>query len=375
MTSIFNESIQFAEYNELVFKTFPIDKRSLFQRELNWKYVAAGITPVFTSPTKRDCRVSEDRILSLWFHTLVGKKYIYDQEHYDEAYDTYHHIVIYAKTLGEIDLFISYLDAKYNPVIRQIGSMYTWSVSYYNRTDKLSECLSEDKYRGMDGAIKLVNDDIHIMEKHASKLKELGMTSGMSYLLYGPQGTGKTSFAKLLSHKYNRPLYIVNLSQVKPELLTKALNPGINAVGQSSIVLVEDFDRYYKTSYSEECKSHLLNALDGVFSDFGVIRLFSANNVSDINDRAMLARMRRVMYFGPPSYEDIHCHLSDFHGETNQLIKDISLKFSKLKFSLRTINNYISRYIGYPNPLECMTEHLEEYTKEQSKFEAACSSE
>lgn len=131
---------------------------------------------------------------------------------------------------------------------------------------------------------------------------KIGVPYKKGFLFYGPPGTGKTSTVKALAHKYNIPIFIVdvNNSYINDETIVKALN-SISGTGVR-IVLFEDIDSAFAdkeklknqvreqtvdtldkekpVSVEQKCLTYsgLLNALDGVqTSQHGTIVIMTTN--------------------------------------------------------------------------------------------------
>lgn len=125
------------------------------------------------------------------------------------------------------------------------------------------------------------------------------------FLFYGPPGTGKTSTVKALAHKYNIPIFIIDISNssINDESIITALN-SISGTGVR-IVLFEDIDSAFsekeklitqvrenvntekENTIEKEQKcltySGLLNALDGVqTSQHGTIVIMTTNYVEKL---------------------------------------------------------------------------------------------
>ncbi|KIY36774.1 mitochondrial chaperone BCS1 [Cryptococcus gattii E566] len=139
---------------------------------------------------------------------------------------------------------------------------------------------------------------------------ERGIPYRRGYLLYGPPGSGKTSFIQALAGSLNYNICLMNLSE--RGLTDDKLNHLLGLVPERSFVLLEDvdsaFNRRVQTSEdgykSSVTFSGLLNALDGVASSEERI-IFMTTNHYDRLDSALIR----------PGRVDIQQLLDDAAGE------------------------------------------------------------
>lgn len=128
------------------------------------------------------------------------------------------------------------------------------------------------------------------------------------YLLYGPPGNGKTSAVRVMaSHPALTPMTI-DLS--KEDVSNEQLTQLFESAGQQapSLVIFEDLDRLFGKENTGNNKSHitfqhLLNCLDGLVSQDGVIVVATANDPKSL-DAAILrrpGRFDRSVFFAPPT--------------------------------------------------------------------------
>lgn len=127
-----------------------------------------------------------------------------------------------------------------------------------------------------------------------------GIPYRRGYLLYGPPGSGKTSFIQALAGELDYNICILNLSE--NNLTDDRLNHLMNHIPERSILLLEDIDAAFnKREQSDDggytsgvTFSGLLNALDGVASAEECITFMTTNHPEKL-DPALL-RPGRVDY-------------------------------------------------------------------------------
>ena len=254
--------------------------------------------------------------------------------------------IIFSETIENINALYEYLTKKYyvKPPEPNPCTIMVWSTihnSYTNSGDDIAYKTESDLV-GIDDFFKSMERDINSIISRKELSKKLGLDSGFNYLIYGKPGTGKSSSVKALAYKLKLPIYCLNISNIAQSHILKALNPKNNA--PIRIVLVEDFDRYI--SKRDKSMSDLLNALDGIQSAYGTIRIFSANYPEKVlEDAALRSRISRFIEFKMPTLENIMKHLLNIFPDN---IKEVEI-FSRLvmdkNMSIRQINNYLNRFI------------------------------
>lgn len=120
-----------------------------------------------------------------------------------------------------------------------------------------------------------------------------GIPYRRGYLLYGPPGSGKTSFIQALAGELDYNICILNLSE--NNLTDDRLNHLMNHIPNRSILLLEDIDAAFNKREQSEDKGYtsgvtfsgLLNALDGVASAEECITFMTTNHPEKL-DPALL---------------------------------------------------------------------------------------
>ncbi|QLG72077.1 hypothetical protein HG535_0C04310 [Zygotorulaspora mrakii] len=143
-------------------------------------------------------------------------------------------------------------------------------------------------------------NDVHEFMKNGKWYSDRGIPYRRGFLLYGPPGSGKTSFIQALAGELDYNICILNLSE--GNLTDDRLNHLMNNMPERSILLLEDIDAAFnKRAQSGETGfqssvtfSGLLNALDGVTSSEETITFMTTNHPEKL-DPAIL-RPGRVDY-------------------------------------------------------------------------------
>lgn len=153
--------------------------------------------------------------------------------------------------------------------------VYNYNKENWTSTNKLKRSI-DTIYMNNEQKEKLLNDVTSFFNSKDWYVKR-GVPYRRGYLFYGLPGTGKSSVALALASYAERPLYIINLTQMSDASLTTAFNN----IPPGSIILMEDVDSC-STTLSRETISNapngaqladplqtlslscLLNVLDGV---------------------------------------------------------------------------------------------------------------
>lgn len=108
-----------------------------------------------------------------------------------------------------------------------------------------------------------IKSDVEAFLKSKHYYHRLGRVWKRSYLLYGPSGTGKSSFVVALAKLLNYDVYDIDLSKVSDDSDLKML---LLQTRPKSLIVVEDLDRFLTddSAASAVSFSGLLNFMDGI---------------------------------------------------------------------------------------------------------------
>jgi len=159
-----------------------------------------------------------------------------------------------------------------------------------------------------DDVVNLVKRDIESFLRRKAWFLKNSLPFRRGYLFHGPPGNGKTSVIKTILSTSNMNVYKIRLfnkhlnDQTLEKMFEDAQKSGPN------IVALEDIDRAFPKTGESGCPlglHTLLNCLDGLTSQEGVITIATANEPT-ILDRAILkrpGRFDRVVLFDNPNPE------------------------------------------------------------------------
>ncbi|KAF9979349.1 hypothetical protein BGZ73_000043 [Actinomortierella ambigua] len=176
-----------------------------------------------------------------------------------------------------------------------------------------------------DGISERILKDVRAFIGNEKWYAERGIPYRRGYLLYGPPGSGKTSFIQALAGELEYNICILNLSE--RGLTNDRLNHLLTNLPDRSIMLLEDIDAAFaqreKTQEGFQSMvtfSGLLNALDGVASSEGRIIFMTTNHVERLDPA--LVRPGRVdlrEFVGDASESQIRKMFVRFYEGENDL--------------------------------------------------------
>jgi len=198
---------------------------------------------------------------------------------------------------------------------KQIGVDQNLPVGY--KKDDIGAYTSKIPFSGLSYPkhIKDFEQEIRAWKEEESWYRERGIRWRFGAGLFGPPGTGKTSFVRAIAQDLDMPIHIYDLSTLSNEELTKAWSKSLNAT--PCVVLFEDLDRVFvkdknlrgnekHQSLTMDC---LLNCINGVESSDGILIFVTANDPSKLDEALGVpdangestrpGRLDRIIIFGP----------------------------------------------------------------------------
>ncbi|KAE8698016.1 heat shock cognate 70 kDa protein-like [Hibiscus syriacus] len=142
-----------------------------------------------------------------------------------------------------------------------------------------------------------VKSDLSSFVKAKQYYHRLGRVWKRSYLLYGPSGTGKSSFIAAMANFLSYDVYDIDLSKVSDDSELKFL---LLQSSTKSLIVIEDLDRYLTEKSTAVSLSGILSLMDGILTS------------SCGEERVMVFTMNGKDHVDPailrPGRIDVHLH-------------------------------------------------------------------
>ena len=168
-----------------------------------------------------------------------------------------------------------------------------------------------------------VKSDLESFLKGKQYYHRLGRVWRRSFLLYGPSGTGKSSFVAAMANFLSYDVYDIDVSKVSKD---SDLNSLLLETTSRSIILIEDFDRFLMEKPRTENLSVIMKFMDGILNSCIAeerLMVFTMNSKEHLLIDPAVLRPGRI---------DVHIHfpLCDFSGFKSLASTYLGVKDHKL---------------------------------------------
>jgi transitional endoplasmic reticulum ATPase len=156
-----------------------------------------------------------------------------------------------------------------------------------------------DDFGGMSDQIRQVQERVELYLQERERLEEIGTETNMGAIFYGPAGTGKTHFARILANESDATFYRIR----GPEIVTKWVGDTEEIIralfrdaakdeNEPSIVYFDEIDSLgsergddANQQFGNRVVAQLLSEMDGFErDDESIMVIASTNRIEDIDD-------------------------------------------------------------------------------------------
>ncbi|CAR29145.1 hypothetical protein ZYGR_0Z00660 [Zygosaccharomyces rouxii] len=224
--------------------------------------------------------------------------------------------------------------------------------------------------KGISGGIV---EDIRDFMKNGKWYSDRGIPYRRGYLLYGPPGSGKTSFIQALAGELDYNICILNLSE--GHLTDDRLNHLMNNMPERSLLLLEDIDAAFNTRkqsgengfHSSVTFSGLLNALDGVTSSEEAITFMTTNHPEKLDPALMRpGRIDYKVYIGDATPYQVEKMFMKFYPGESELCKQFVDKIRNLDITVSTAHLQGLFVMNKDQPAKAL--HMADTLRNQNNF-------
>ena len=173
-----------------------------------------------------------------------------------------------------------------------------------------------------DRIIKSIKDDLEFWIKSEDLYKKNRLIYHRAYLMCGPPGNGKTATARVILSMYDFTGYMFSFTNKRLDD-SDLINMFEEAKQRApSLILLEDLDKSFdRTSFCNVSLECLLNCLDGISTNEGIVVIATANNpqLLDPSIRHRPGRFDVVVEFNNPDYDQRKQYLKKLFGVDAQI--------------------------------------------------------
>jgi len=240
---------------------------------------------------------------------------------YETNPKVYSELVLEGPNECEIITFIKTAISKYENKCRQFTThdklinILTWDGSWNNEYNTPKR--SNNSIYLPDNSYETILCDLKKFYANAERYTQLEIPYSRTYMFHGLPGTGKTSMVYTLASELNKQIAILDFSD--RDMCDSSIRRAVYKIPDDTILCLEDMDALFssdrKSDKSTITFSGVLNVLDGVIRNKGLVIFMTTNLLSNMDDTAMKRRVDYYLKFDVMKKEQIKNMFRRFYPE------------------------------------------------------------
>ena len=192
--------------------------------------------------------------------------------------------------------------------------------------------------------LKKVVDDIQNFYDNEAEYKRLGIPYARTYMFHGLPGTGKTSTIYTVASILKKNIAIVDFSD--NDASDSSIRRALYKLPKDTFLCLEDIDSLFTDRKSDKSTitfSGLLNILDGVVKNTGLVIFMTTNLLSKLDDVAMKRRVDFYLKFGLMMKTQIVAMVNHFYPKQDP--EKFCQKVEKLSLTPCILQKFFVRHL------------------------------
>lgn len=272
----------------------------------------------------------------------------------------YKELVIEGPSEDEIINFINDATLEYNKKCKEFIKsdthilILTWDGNRWHDEYKTPKRSNKSIYLP-DDTYQKVLDDLNTFYSNSKRYQQLEIPYTRTYMLHGLPGTGKTSMIYTVATELDKNIAILDFSD--GDMSDSSIRNALYKLPSDTILCLEDMDALFSDRKSDKSTitfSGVLNILDGVIKNTGLVIFMTTNLLGNMDDTAMKRRVDYYLKFDLMKRGQIENMF--LHFFPNQDVHEFSLQVVKLQLTPCILQKFFVRHLMNSNILEFINE-------------------
>jgi hypothetical protein len=220
----------------------------------------------------------------------------------------------------------------------------TWDGCGWCDEYKTPKRSNKSIYLPDDSYTKIIQD-LKMFYDNENRYKELDIPHTRTYMFHGIPGTGKTSTIYTIATEFNKNIALIDFSD--KEICDSNIRRALYKLPSDTVLCLEDIDSLFsedrKSDKSTITFSGILNILDGVIKNTGLVIFMTTNLLKKLDDAAMKRRVDYYLKFDLMKKEQIVNMFSRFFPtqDSEKFLEQVS----KLKLTPCILQKFFTRHL------------------------------